>query len=115
MNHDYRRRVRFLLDEKRKAEDQLQWWKDHKKTMSWFLRLMTFKARVDNELALEALIRAIDRTLRKISRHYWWHYTVSSNSNPYMFPNEIEVKIVSQGMIFERTDTITCRYTHFMK
>lgn len=114
MQHDYRRRVQYLLDMKREAERSVEISGNIKRNMGWFSRLLTANSRLDNEIACQMLIHAINGALLKIRQHYQWHYTVSSNRSPFIFPDEIVVKVVSQGLIIERTHSITCRYTDFI-
>lgn len=114
MHHEYRRRVQFLLDEKRRAEKELELDKDIKKRFGWFSRLIIANDNMVNEQACRAMIHAIDIALMKISQHYWWHYTVSGR-NPFQFPAELEAEVVSYGLIFQRTRKVTWKYTKFIK
>lgn len=114
MHQEYRRRVQFLLDERHRADRELQREEDSKRHLGWLARLLTSKERMVNELACRHLIHAIDIAMIEVSQHYWWHYTVSGR-NPFRFPNKLVFKIVNQGLLIERTHTITCRYTNFMK
>lgn len=115
MRSQYRSRVQFLTELKRVLLVNLADLKHDAKRTGWWYRVLTVRSRMDEEVTYRGLLHAVEMALLKAGRHYRWEYTATSKVNPFKFPDDIEVKNIRYGLIFETTETTSVKYTAFMK
>lgn len=115
MRNEYRRRVQLLVELKQECNTRLNDLKDIARTSSWAYRILTANNRLDEQIAYQRLLHAVNMALLRAHKHYWWEYTVASNLNPFKVPDYIEVTNIKYGVLFKTTRVHHLTYTTFMK